>query len=168
MFVRWARVVIRRPALLLVGGLVAMISAGAWGSAVLEQLDGGGWEDPQAESARASAFLRGSLDRADADVIALYSSPTLTVDDAEFRDQVVRVTKSLPAQHVESADSFFTTQSPAFVSTDRHQTFAVVQLKGKGDDERQAAFTEIEPLLSAEGLELHIGGNAGRRRPCSR
>jgi uncharacterized membrane protein YdfJ with MMPL/SSD domain len=158
MFVRWAKLVIKRPKTLLACSLVAMLASGAWGSTVLERLDGGGWEDPDAESSRAAAFLRTNLGRADADVVALYGSDTQTVDDAEFERAITDVVTALPEEHVVAVDSFYSTESAAFVSADRHKTFVVIQLAGRGDDERVAAFRAIEDALPAGALTLHVGG----------
>jgi uncharacterized membrane protein YdfJ with MMPL/SSD domain len=158
MVVRWAKLVIRRPKLLLALSLVVMFCSAVWGVSVLDRLNGGGWDDPKAESSRAAAFLRTNLERADADVVALYASQSLTVDQPEFAKAITDVTTRLPSEHVAAVDSFFSTESESFVSSDRRKTFVVVQLQGSGDDERAESFRTIEPLFDAPGLDLHIGG----------
>lgn len=163
MFVRWARVVIQRPWALLVASAAFVIAAAVWGVGVMDRLDGGGWEDPKSESARASAFLRQNLGRADADVVALYTHPNLTVDDPEYERQISDIAKQLPSEHVAAADSFYSTRSPSFVSTDRRQTFIVMQLRGEDDDARQEAFRQIKSLLSVDGFDVQLGGQVVTR-----
>lgn len=163
MLVQWARVILRRPRTVLAFAILFMIVSVIWGSTVLDRLDGGGWEDPKSESARAAAFLRTNVDRADADVIALYTSADKTVDDPAFANGIRNMVAALPGKQVAAVDSFFTTGSDAFVSVDRKQTFIVIQLRGQGDDALRASLAKVQPLLEIPGLQLDTGGQVVTR-----
>jgi len=95
-----------------------IVVAVTWGTGVFGALVGGGFEDPDSESARAVAAAEDALGRRSNDVLAVYSHDELTVEDAEFESAVTGVIDELPSDLVTGARSYWSTDAPAFVSED--------------------------------------------------
>ncbi len=158
MFHRWGHLVHRRRFAVLVAGAVFVAVAALWGTGVFGALSGGGFEDPDSESAAASAQAAEVFGRTAADVVVLYEDAELTVDDPQFRAAVTQTLKDLPRSDIERAVSYYDTGSPAFVSTDRHATYAAITLVGNDDDELDASYQAVKDDLAAPGLETSYGG----------
>jgi RND superfamily putative drug exporter len=92
------------------------------------------------------------------DVVVLYSSSAKTVQSASFRGAVTSTLSKLPRADVLSSTTYWSSGSSQFVSADDHATFAVLEMKGATDDERQNSFDSIKPDLNAPGLTTSIGG----------
>ncbi|GAA2617521.1 MMPL family transporter [Dactylosporangium fulvum] len=155
-FAWWGNVVVRARWLVIAGGAALVLAGVLWGTGVFARMTSGGFDDPGSPSAAARARIEAEVGRQSVDVLALYSSPDRTVDDAGFRDAVGQVLSRLKGRsEVVKAFSFYDTQSPAFVSGDRRATYVAVQLTGQQDAELLHA---IEPDLQATGLTTRIGG----------
>jgi trehalose monomycolate/heme transporter len=88
-----------------------------WGTGVFNELVGGGFDDPDAESVRAGEAIERTLGNQEVDVVALYSSPTETGDDASFRGAVTSTADRLRDQPgVESVVTYYDTKAENFVS----------------------------------------------------
>src|SRR5262249_58354690 len=86
----------------------------------------------------------------DADIIALYSSPTATVDDPAFRAAVSGALDRVRARaEVDQVRSYYDTQAPAFVSADRHATYVVILLRPGSDTQKQTDYKALRTPLSA-------------------
>jgi trehalose monomycolate/heme transporter len=160
MFEIWGRAVYRRRVLALVIGLIALAGAAAWGTGVFGSLQSsGGFTPPSSQSQRASNLADSAFGRNDADVVVLYRSPAMTVADPAYRAAVTRSLAALPHGRVTSAQTYWSTGSARFVSTNRHETYAVLQLAGSSDDARTTSYDAIKGDLSAPGLHTLVGGN---------
>ncbi|MFY1695148.1 MMPL family transporter [Solwaraspora sp. WMMA2101] len=159
MFAWWGRTVVRlRWVVLAAAGLLVVVGA-TWGLGLFGAVSGGGFADPDAESTRAQERIEAELGNQAVDVLVLYRSDTATVDDPAFRQAVTATLDDLAAHpEVTSVTSFYDTQSPALVATDRRATYALVQLAGADEDARTAGYDEIRPLLDAPGLTTQAGG----------
>ncbi len=147
---RWAVVA---AAMLFVG--VGII----WGTGVFDDLVGGGFDDPAAESVRAGQSIEHTLGKQEVDVVALYSSPTETVDDAAFRDDVTAAADRLRAQPgVESVVTYYDTEADSLVARDHHATFAAITLAADDEDAKREIFRDIEPTIPADHLDTKVGG----------
>src|SRR3712207_5415669 len=112
----------RRWVLAAAGAFVLV--AVTWGIGVFGALSAGGFEDPDAESARAAQrIVAAGLNSADVDAIAVYSDPARTVDDASFQQAVERTVEGLPAEAVLGSATYWSTGQDAFVSADRRTTY---------------------------------------------
>jgi RND superfamily putative drug exporter len=158
MFEPLGRLVFRRRRLVLAGAGVFVVVAALWGTGVFGSLGGGGFEDPNSESARATQQATRVFGRHRADVVVLYSSPTLTVDDAAFRASAQRTLGALPDRYVAKTTSYWTTGAPQLVSADRHATYAVLELAGADGDAREEALAAVRDELPAPGLSTRVGG----------
>src|SRR5687768_17310719 len=164
MFEALGRVIYRRRRWVVALTLAFVAFAAVWGTGVFGQLTGGGFEDPDSESTRASEVAAADLGREGSDVIVLYRSDELTVDDGAFEAAVTDSLEALPDDVVESATTFWATQAPQLVSDDRHATYAVLTLTASDENERNTAVDLIEDELQADGLETSVGGGVAINR----
>ncbi len=135
MFERWGRTVVRARWWVLAATLAVVLLGAAWGTGVFGSLSGGGFYDGHSPSARTRAQVTALLGAQQADVIALYSSPELTVDDPAFRAAVLPALRRIAADPaVAGVTSWYDTPLPQLVATDRHATYAVVRYRNSGDD----------------------------------
>ncbi|MGX5657113.1 MMPL family transporter [Geodermatophilus nigrescens] len=159
MFEALGRVVYRRRRLVLALSALAVVVAAVWGTGVFGRLTGGGFDDPGSESSRAAALADSELGRDAADVVVLYRSDDLTVDDPAYAEAVSGSLAALPAGLVERTTTWFDGGAPPLVSDDRRSTYAVLTLAGDADARTQA-LEAIEDDLAAPGLEVSVGGAA--------
>jgi trehalose monomycolate/heme transporter len=159
MFEAWGRIVQRRRWAVLAVGLIGVAIAAVWGTGVFRSLESsGGFSPPNSQSQRASDLMARSLGRDSADVVVLYRSASQTVDSPAYRDAVTRTLAVLPASKVVSDQTYWSTRSAQFVSTDRRATYAVIQLRGADDNARAKNFDAIKGRLAAPGLSTQTGG----------
>ncbi|CAA9230413.1 MAG: hypothetical protein AVDCRST_MAG57-1053 [uncultured Blastococcus sp.] len=157
MFEALGRVMYRRRRWVVALAAAFVVFAGVWGTGVFGAMTGGGFEDPDSESTRAVEVAGAELGRGGGDVVVLYTSDQLTVDDPAYGDAVEQSLTGLPDDVVEQAVTFFGTGAPQLVSDDRRATYAVLTLAGD-EDQRTAGLERIEDELSAPGLETQLGG----------
>jgi RND superfamily putative drug exporter len=145
---------------LIVSIAAAVVVAGVlWGAGVFNVLSSGGFADPNSESSRAATQITAQLGQQDVDLVVLYSSQTATVDDASFKNPVVATEAALRNRpEVAKVLTFYDTNTPTFVSRDRHETYAAITLAAQGDDAKKKAYTAIERELPAPGLTSQVGG----------
>jgi uncharacterized membrane protein YdfJ with MMPL/SSD domain len=157
MFEALGRVIYRRRRWVVALTLAFVVFAGVWGTGVFGSMTGGGFEDPDSESSRAAELADGELGRGSGDVLVLYSSDDLTVDDPAYAAAVESSLADLPGGVVEDATTFFGNGAPQLVSEDRRSTYAVLTLAGD-EDQRSEGLELIEDELTAPGLETQVGG----------
>jgi trehalose monomycolate/heme transporter len=129
-----------------------------FGAPVIQMLEVGGFEDPQAESWKVRKRLVSTIGVGSPDVIVLYENPGGTVDDVEMLTGVltaIEEAKKDPA--VVHALSYYTTGAERLVSTDRTSTFVVVTMKGD-DQEKEDAFDRLRPLMRVPGIQTRYAG----------
>ncbi|MGX7670687.1 MMPL family transporter [Plantactinospora sp. DSM 117369] len=159
MFAWWGRAVVRLRWAVLAAGLVLVAVGATWGTGVFGSLTGGGFEDPGSESVRTHERITAELGNQSVDLLVLYSSPDSTVEQPAFRDPVTATLDRL-RQHPEvaSVTSWYETQAPALLSTDRHATYAAVRLRATDPDEQAEAYRELRPALDTPGVRTEAGG----------
>lgn len=159
MFGTLGRFAVRSRRWILLGALLLTVAAGVWGTGVFGRLGGGaGFDDPGSPSTHADRLLAGPLGRHVADVVVLYESDRLTVDDPAFAGPVRRALDAVPRRDVVRLESYWSTGSAAFVSKDRHATYATVQLRPPGDQERVKILRSIRDRFEVAGLTVRFGG----------
>ncbi|WP_434743231.1 MMPL family transporter [Micromonospora sp. SH-82] len=170
MFAWWGRVVVRARWAVLAAAVALVVLGSTWGVGVFGQLSGGGFDDPASESSRAAERIATELGPQGADLIVLWSARENgqgaeggtsggTVEDPAFRDPVTATVAGLREQpSVASVTTWYDTQAPALVSTDRRATYALVQLNPRDEDGKLAAYEELRPRLDAPGLRTQVGG----------
>jgi RND superfamily putative drug exporter len=160
MFAWWGRLVYRaRWWVLLLSSVVVVVGA-VWGTGVFGTLSTGGFDDPASPSSRAHARITEELGRQGDDILVIYTSPTATVDQPGLRGPVGDVIAALDARpEVTNVISFYSTQSPALVSTDRHATYLTIELREGKENAKLADLEAVRPLLAARGdVHTEIGG----------
>ena len=155
---RWGALVARRALAVVLTGLVLAVAAGAYGFGVFDSLSQGGFDDASSESARELALEQDTFGNKSVDVVAIYSSDDLTVDDPEFQRQVEDVVAAIPPGTTSSVLTYYDTHDPAMVSTDQHSVQLVISLAGKGQDAFLSNYDELAPTLEAEGLHTDLAG----------
>src|SRR6266542_6377764 len=158
MFESLGRFMFRRRRWVLATAGVLVVAAAVWGTGVFGSLGGAGFEDPDSDSARAAQQVKQVFGRHQADVVVLYSSPTLTVDDPGFRTSAQRTLGALPDRYVTRVISYWDTKAPGLVSADRHATYAVLELAGADADAREEALAQVKDELGAPRLTTRLGG----------
>jgi uncharacterized membrane protein YdfJ with MMPL/SSD domain len=135
-----------------------LMLAGAWGANAFDDLVGGGFTYADSESARAAELERGRLGRDDADVVVIFASDRLTVDEPAFAAAATAVLRALPAERVEGVTDYWNSGQSALVSTDRRSTFAAIQVAGAGENERLSNYLAIRAQLTSPELDVTVGG----------
>src|SRR5829696_10511095 len=100
MFEALGRVMYRRRRWVVAVALGFVVFAGVWGTGVFGAMTGGGFEDPDSDSSRAVAVAERELGRSGGDVVVLYSSDDLTVDDPAYAASVAASLAALPADGI--------------------------------------------------------------------
>ncbi|MBX9391016.1 MMPL family transporter [Streptomonospora nanhaiensis] len=140
--------------------------AGVWGTGVFESVSEGGFEDPGSESARAAETLEAELGHDAADIVVVYRSDELRVDNPMFAFSVQQMRDDLPEDRIASVRTYLDeglsdTERGILVSEDRHATYVPITLAGDTDAERMDNFHAIEDELDAGQLDTEIGGAVG-------
>jgi trehalose monomycolate/heme transporter len=164
MFEAWGRALYTRRRLTLGIALVLVAFAAVWGTGVFGKLSAGNsFTPPDSQSQREADQASQVFGRNDADVVVLYRSATRTVGDPAYRQAVTTALTGLPRADVALVSTYWSTGSPRLVSTDRHATYAVLQLTGADDaarnDSYKAIKAELTPAsLAASGVTARVGG----------
>jgi RND superfamily putative drug exporter len=134
-----------------------IVFAGVWGTGVFDRLaDDADLSDPTSESAQIADRVTAELGPQKTHLVALYSSPSLTVYDATFRSEVTAVTDRVRGHSaVELVTSYYETKAPSLVSTDKHATYLPIRFATGTDD---ATVARVRADLPAGGLLLQVGG----------
>jgi len=158
MMQNWGRLVAQRAWAVLIGGMVLVAAAAAFGLGVFGSLSNGGFEDPASQSARSLAAEHATFTSHDADVVVIYSSPTLRVSDPAFKASVSNVIARLPKGAVQRVTSWYQTPSPGLISHDQHATRVILALSGTTQSQKSALYDHISTHLDAKGLTTTVGG----------
>ncbi|WP_091781266.1 MMPL family transporter [Pedococcus dokdonensis] len=154
----WGQFVARRSWAVLLGGLAVVLVAAAYGIGVFGNLSNGGFDDPATDSARELALEQATFPGRETDLVVIYSSPTLTVQDPAFQRAVTDTISALPAKDVAGAVTWYASQSPGLVSADDHATRVIVTLAGDTQDAKSDNWEAVKGELDAPGLSTSIGG----------
>ena len=154
----WGRIVAARARLVLVGALVLVAAAAAFGLGVFDRLSQGGFDDPASESSRALEVEQEVFGDRGADVVAVYSSDELRVDDAAFRDTVTSTIEDLPDGTVDRVVSYYDTPDPSLVGEDGRTTRVILTLAGDSQDAKSQSWDEVSEALDAPGLTTNLAG----------
>ncbi len=127
---------------------------------------GGGYDNPDSESARAALLIKGSFGRdAAVDVVVVYQDPSgaSVVDDPKFAEKVNGALEALPAARVSEVVSYWTPgltveRRGELVSRDRAATVVELTVAGKTEGERLANYQAIADGLRVDGVETYLGG----------
>ncbi|TYB49114.1 MMPL family transporter [Actinomadura chibensis] len=156
------RLIHRRRWAVLVLILVTTALAGAWGLGVFAKFKEGGFEDPDASSTLVAKLGATYFGSTNPDVLVLYRSDTMTVDDKRYKASVTGTIGRLPKTDVEEVISYWSFDGKAahsFASHDRRSTFVAVKLRGEDGAAKIKNYHAIKERLAAPGLRVQYGGN---------
>ncbi|WP_067451430.1 MMPL family transporter [Actinomadura macra] len=135
--------------------------AGAFGVGVLAKFKAGGFEDPDASSTLVTKLGGTYFGNTSPDVLVLYKSDTMTVDDPRYKAAVVTTIARLPKARVAETISYWSIGgkgAASFASRDRRETFVAVKLRGEDDPAKLKNYKAIKDALRAPGLGTRFGG----------
>jgi len=158
MMQRWGRLVGRRAGTVLIAGLLLVVAAAVFGLGVFGSLSNGGYDDPASESARSLIAEHASFTSHDADIVVIYSSPTMKVTDPAFRLAVSNVIAGLPKGTIQRVTSWYQTPSPTLISKDQHWTRVILALTGTSQSQKSTLYDRVSTHLDAKGLTTTVGG----------
>src|SRR6476469_8190896 len=144
----WGQFVARRSWLVLLGGIAG----------VLAHLSNGGFDDPATDSAKELVLEQATFPGRETDLVVVYSSPTLRVQDPAFQSAVTGTLAALPKSDVGGAVTYYDTKSPGLVSSDGHATRVVITLAGVSQDAKSTNWDAVKGHLAAPGLSNSVGG----------
>jgi len=154
----WGHFVARRAWIVLTAGLVLVAGAAVFGLGVFGSLSNGGYDDPASDSARSLVKEHATFTSHDADIVVIYSSPSLKVSDPAFKASVSNVIKGLPKRSIQRVTSWYQTPSPALISKDQHSTRVILALSGTTQAQKVKLYDQVSPHLDARGLTSTVGG----------
>jgi trehalose monomycolate/heme transporter len=154
----WGHFVARRAWPVLIAGLALVAVAAVFGLGVFASLSNGGFDDPASESARSLVAEHAAFTSHDADIVVIYSSPSMAVSDPVFRESVWSVVTGLPKGSIHRVTTWYQTPSPTLISKDQHATRVIFALSGTSPGEKAALYDQVKPHLDAKGLTTTIGG----------
>src|SRR5665648_141861 len=146
----WGHIVARRARTVLVVGMVLVAAAAVFGLGVHDRLSNGGFDDPASESAQSLITEHATFASHDADIVIIYSSPSMKVSDPAFRESVQNVISGLPKGSTKLVTTWYQTPSPTLISGDQHATRVIISLSGTTQDEKAALYDQVRPYLDAK------------------
>ena len=121
-------------------------------------LSNGGFDDPATDSAKELALEQATFPGRETDLVVVYSSPTLRVEDPAFQKAVTDTLAALPQADVAGAVTYYDTKAPGLVSGDGHATRVIVTLAGASQDAKSDNWDAVKDDLDAPGLSTSVGG----------
>jgi putative drug exporter of the RND superfamily len=161
MFERLGDVIVRRRRGVVALTLMLAVAAGLIGGGVAENLSSGGFDDPNAESARAADRLEAEFGHADPNLILLVSTEG-SVDDERTAAEGLALTEELAAEDgVDQVVSYWTTGAPSMKSEAGDQALVLGVIEGDEDVVRER-IEELSPAYTRDGatLDVSVGGFA--------
>ena len=154
-----ARFVVRRARLVLAATVVVLIAAAVLGVGAFSKLQGGGFEDPNADSTKATQLVTDRFGD-DADLV-------LVVDAGRPVDQAATQGRALTQQLTQdrelgSVASYWSTGSPSMRSADGQQAMVVASIPGDFDHQAEVAQRVVDTYGGThDGLTVSVGGESG-------
>jgi RND superfamily putative drug exporter len=143
---------------------VFAVFSGIWGSGLFSDVSESGFEDPDSESARATRVLEEELGHDGVDVVAVYRSDEIQVDNPTFAAAIQRIADDMPEDAVADFDTYLDedlgeTERGMLVAEDMDATYIPVTLSGESHADRLHQYEEVAEYLSSSNLEVHLGGS---------
>ncbi|MEV0294472.1 MMPL family transporter [Nocardia sp. NPDC050710] len=169
MFTRWGDLVYRLRFAVIGVVVAALLALGGYGFGLEDHLSSSGWDDPTSESAQAARISDEAFGRDHtSDVIVLYTAPEgRTIDDPQFRQQVVDSLNSLPKDHPNEIakinGAYWQTDTGpgvplTFGSKDKKYTFASVAIVGDNDTDMVRNFRKVKDVFYIPGVDVQVTG----------
>ncbi len=161
MLTRLGRFTVRRRRLVLSLTAMFVVAAAVFGTRAFGVLQGGGFDDPSSESARAASLVDHRFAEADPDVVLVVRGRHAGVDDPTVRDAAASVVASVrTVPGVDHVVSYWDAGSPTEMRSDDGRA-ALVLVNARGDDD--AVADTVETLRAVAGrvtsaVSVDVGG----------
>ena len=158
MFDVLARLISRHPWRVAVSGIAFAAICGVFGGPVAGLLQGGGFNDPSAESTSAANRLEAATGiRPDGGVVVVINTGQPVTSQATL-DEIDRVTRVVAADPgIKVALNYVNTHSPALLSNDGNETLVIGQLRSMSDTDAGVVSTRIQHALAGDRAAT-VGG----------
>ena len=162
MLTRLGRLTVKWRWWILIGTVIGLVAAGAYGGGVAEVLSGGGFSDPNAESVTAAEILEDEFDAGNPNFILLVEATEGTVDDPAVAQVGMQLTEELSAdEDVGQAVSYWSLQAPPLASTDQSQALILARIDGSEEHMMERAEELSAHFTGTHGpVEVGVGGQA--------
>jgi RND superfamily putative drug exporter len=161
MLARLAPFLVRRRRLVLVTSLVVFLLAAVYGGGVVKSLVGGGFDDPSAESSRASAEIESTFHQGDPNLVLLAKADSGDVDDPTAAQAGAALTRRVAGEaDVLQAASYWSLGSPPpLKSNDGGTALVLVRIEGDDDVVRDRGVEIANEVTGDDGtLTVTAGG----------
>jgi RND superfamily putative drug exporter len=161
---RIARMAVAAPRRIIVAAALLAVLIGAFGIPVADKLSPSGFQDPTAESSRATQMLSEKFGRGDVPLVLVVTAPD-TYDSPQARAVATEAIETLSRSgHVADIQSAWTSPGPAaaaLVSNDKKSGLIVTGVVGP-ESRQQALTKELTDVLVGErqGVLVRAGGTA--------
>ena len=162
MFTSLGRFVYDRHGLILAATAVAFAVFAVLAPGVFERVKQGGFASPSSEASRAEAALAAALDEQTGDLVLLYDAGDRTISgaDIDILREVDRIEGA--AARSPAVASIISGRQRSELSSDdprdRHTAATLIAFNGS-DDEKRAAYRELEPELRSDVFTVMHGGS---------
>ncbi len=167
MLSRTARLVVRRPLLVLVGALVIVVVCGVVGAGVIDELSPGGFEDPNAESTRAAAQLEERFGVGPPNFVLLVEAQQGTVDDPDVAEAGAALSEDLATRaDVREVVSYWLVGRPSTLrSTNGTGALVLARIIGTESEVHERADELVSDFTrSDDTISVSVGGSAAIAR----
>src|SRR5262249_726825 len=117
-----------------------------------------GFDNPKSESAIAANLISTKLGRNTADIVILIRNPNVIVDNPSYRTAVAQIQANVPENNVRNIASYWTTNSPDFVSKDRHATYLAITETNTDAAVNIADYDPLKANAARAGYTVQVGG----------
>ncbi|MEJ3743483.1 MMPL family transporter [Actinomycetes bacterium KLBMP 9797] len=159
---RLAELAVRAPKRILLVLLLITLGAGAYGSGTFQRLQGGGFDNPDSESARAALVLQETFGTATPNLVLLVSAPGGVDAPAAAAAGEALVGRLAQEADVTAVTSYWTTgRLPTLRAGDGDRALVLARITGTAN----AVETRMKDLLpryegERDGLRVQVGGSA--------
>jgi len=159
---RLARAVTTHRRGVLIVGLLLLVASFAYGGKVANSLKSGGFQDPAAESVRASNLLESEFHTGTPNLVLLVTARTGSVDRPDVAAAGRALTARLAATpYIETASSYWSLGSVAPLrSTDAHQALVLARISGSDDQVINRVSAITSQFQGRQGV-LDVGATGG-------
>lgn len=157
---RWGTLVSAKPWAVVIGTLVVLVAAAAYGFGIFGNLKDGGFDDSASQSYQAKETEREVFGDRAGDVVAIYRSPDGQIADPANQKVVEELVADLPSDAVEKTVPYYAAPPEAgLIGDDGKAGLVIVTLTGDSQDEKSDAYAEVEDALVAPGpIDTELAG----------
>ena len=144
----FARFIVRRHRLVLLGALLFVLVSGALGGSVAGKLSNGGFDDPTAESSTARKLIEQTFGAGSPNLVLLVTANSGSVDDPAATTAGLALADELSKEPgVTGVASYWSLQAPPLKSRSGDQALVLARITGSEDDIR-LRIEDLSPRFS--------------------